>query len=106
MAVNITNDNFAAEIEGSELPIVLDVHASWCGPCQQMIPLFDELSSELQNKYKFAKLNIDEAREIAVQYNISSVPTFIFIKDGKVVGKETGYMSKDILKGKIESILG
>ena len=106
MSVNITKDNFSSEIENSELPVIIDVYATWCGPCQQMMPVFDELSKELDGKYKFAKLNIDEAREIATQYNVSSVPTFIFIKEGKVVGKETGYMNKDILKDKIETILG
>ena len=106
MAVDVTNDNFSKEIEESSLPVVIDVYATWCGPCQQMMPVFDEISKELSNKYKFAKLNIDEAREIAMQYNVSSVPTFIFIKDGKVAGKETGYMSREILKGKIEGYLG
>ncbi|MCK4265259.1 thioredoxin [Candidatus Babeliales bacterium] len=105
MPVNITNENFSTEVEQSELPVVIDVFATWCGPCQQMIPIFEELSKELDSKYKFAKLNIDEAREIAIQYNVSSVPTFIFIKGGKVVGKETGYMSREILKGKIEGAL-
>ncbi len=106
MTINITNENFSTEIAQAKQSVVIDVYATWCGPCQQMMPIFDEISKELSEKYKFAKLNIDEAREIAIQYNISSVPTFIFIKDGKVVGKETGYMSKDILTGKIKNILG
>jgi len=106
MTISITNENFSAEVESSSLPVVLDVYATWCGPCQQMMPLFEELSKEMGDKYKFAKVNIDEAREIAVKYSVSSVPTFIFLKGGQVVGKETGYMSKDILKGRIESILG
>ena len=106
MAINITSDNFVVEIENSSLPIVIDVYASWCGPCQLMLPIFEELSKEMDAKYKFAKLNIDETREVATQYNISSVPTFIFIKNKKVVSKETGYMSKEILKSKIENLLG
>jgi thioredoxin 1 len=63
MPIAITQDNFKKEIEESALPVVLDVYAIWCGPCQQMAPIVDELEKELQGKYKFAKLNVDEARE-------------------------------------------
>ncbi len=106
MAVAITNDNFKAEIEQAQGPIVLDVFASWCGPCQQMKPIFEELEEELGDSYKFAELNVDDARDISIKYGVTSVPTFIFIKDGEIKGKETGYMSKDDLKGKIQSHLG
>lgn len=106
MAIIVSSKNFDQEVKSSPLPVIVDVFATWCGPCRQMAPIFDELAKELSNKYKFAKLNIDEDRDIAIQYNISSIPTFLFIKEGKVVGKETGYLSKDALKKKIESILG
>lgn len=105
MVTNVTKDNFTAEVEQSALPVIVDVYASWCGPCQQMLPIFEEISKELSSKYKFVKLNIDENREIATKFNVSSVPTFLFIKGGKLIGKEMGYMSKDILKQKIESFL-
>ena len=106
MATSITQENYAAEVEQSSQPVVIDCYADWCGPCQQMTPIFDELASELGSTYKFAKINIDNAREIAMQLGVTSVPTFVFVKDGKVVGKESGYMSKDVLKEKIESSLG
>ncbi len=106
MAVELTNDNFKAEVEDATTPVVIDVFATWCGPCQQMMPIFEELEKEFSSKYKFVKLNIDEAREVAVKYNVSSVPTFVFIKDGKVVGKESGYMNKNIFKEKMEGHLG
>ncbi len=106
MPIAITQDNFKKEIEESTLPIVLDIYAIWCGPCQQMTPIVDELEKELQGKYKFAKLNVDEAREISIQYGVTSVPTFIFIKDKQVKGKETGYMSKEDLHDKIKELLG
>ena len=106
MPINITKDNFDQEITKSSMPIVLDVFATWCGPCQQMIPVFDELERELKDKYKFAKLNVDESRELSIQYGVTSVPTFIFIKNGQIKGKETGYMSKEDLKGKISELLG
>ena len=106
MAVSITQENFDAEITKATMPIVLDVYATWCGPCQQMLPILEELEKELGSKYIFAKLNVDEAREISIKYGVTSVPTFVFIKGGKVKGKETGYMSKEVLKEKIEAALG
>jgi thioredoxin 1 len=106
MPISITSENFDEEITKSTLPIILDVYAPWCGPCQYMTPIFEELENELSNKYKFAKLNIDEERDIAVQYQVSSIPTFIFIKKGQIVGRETGYMDKETLKGKIKTFLG
>lgn len=98
MAIAITAENFDHEIKKSANPVVIDVYATWCGPCQQMMPIFEELEKELGRQYTFAKLNVDEAREISIQFGVTSVPTFIFMKDGKIVGKETGYMSKDTLK--------
>lgn len=106
MTINVTAKNFDKEVLQSKLPVIIDAYASWCGPCQQMMPIFEELAKELAGTYKFVKLNIDEARDLAVKYNVSSVPTFIFVKAGKVIGTETGYMSKNIIKEKIESLLG
>jgi thioredoxin 1 len=105
MIVSITNANYASEIEHSTLPVVVDAYASWCGPCQQMMPEFEALARELSSTYKFAKLNVDDARDIAIKHGISSVPTLLFIKGGKVVAKEVGFMGKNLLKSKIETHL-
>jgi len=102
MAVSITTENHETEIKQSNKPIILDVYATWCGPCQQMTPIIEELEKEFGDEYKFAKLNVDEAREISIKdYGVTSVPTFVFIKNGVVKGKETGYMSKEVMKEKI-----
>ena len=106
MAIVITSENFEKEVLKSNIPVVIDVFANWCGPCQQVAPIFDELAKELGDKYKLVKINIDEERDLAINYNVSSIPTFIFIKGGEVVGKEMGYMSKEDLKAKIEEIFG
>lgn len=103
MITSITSDNFEKEIKQETKPVVLDVYASWCGPCQQMMPIIEELAQELSHKYKFSKLNVDEARDISIQYGVISVPTFLFLKNGKIKGKEVGYMSKETLQEKIES---
>lgn len=105
MAILITTENFEQEIMQSALPVVIDVFAPWCGPCQQMAPIFDELATELADTCKLAKLNIDNNRELAIQYNVSSIPTFIFIKNGKVIAKESGSMNKETLKAKISAHL-
>jgi thioredoxin 1 len=102
MAISITPQNFEAEIVQATKPIILDVYATWCGPCQQMMPVIEELEQELGGKYKFVKLNVDEAREISIRYSVTSVPTFIFIQNNVVKGKETGYMSKEALQEAIE----
>lgn len=106
MPIAITKDNFDNEIVNSKLPVILDVYATWCGPCLQMAPIFHELEKELGQKYTFAQLNVDETREIAINYGVTSIPTFIFIKNNEVLGKETGYMSKDDLAHKITEYLG
>ena len=105
MVNSATQDSLEKEIKESTLPLVIDIYASWCGPCQQMLPIFEELSKELNNKAKFLKINIDEARTLAIKYGVTSIPTFIFIKNKKVIDKATGYLSKEDLKEKIEALL-
>ncbi len=106
MPIPLTKENYEEEVVKSSLPIVLDVYATWCGPCLQMMPIVEELAKEQGAKYKFLKLNVDESRELAIQYGVTSIPTFVFIKNGDVVGKETGYMSKEDLLTKITQLLG
>lgn len=101
----ITNQNFAKEIEQAEKPAILDVFATWCGPCQQVAPIFEELAEELGEHYVFASLDIDQARDVAVQLKVTSVPTFLFFKEGKVVGRTTGYLNKGAMKLKIQEFL-
>lgn len=102
IAVNQSN---VEEISQSDKPVVVDIYADWCGPCQQMAPIFEELEKEMTH-IKFTKINVDEARELAVEYGVTSIPTFVFIKDNEVVGRTTGYMPKEDLQAKIKELLG
>ena len=104
--VSITQHNFKQEVEESTLPVVIDVYAVWCGPCQQIAPIFDELEKEMGQSYKFVKMNVDEARDLSVKFGVSSIPTFLFIKNNELKGKEVGYMSKADLQKKITTLLG
>lgn len=106
MPVAVNKDNYEAEIAQADKPVIIDVYATWCGPCQQMEPIIEELEKELQDTHKFVKINVDEARDLAVQFGVTSIPTFVFIKEGKIKGKETGYISKEDLKEKITEYFG
>lgn len=104
MIVSITNENFAELIEKSSKPVIIDVYAVWCGPCHYMMPIFEELALELGDRYLFAKLNVDEAQELAIHFSVSSVPTFIFMENSIVVDMETGTLTKEGLKDRINTL--
>ena len=93
--INLTNENFEKEVISSKKPILVDFWASWCGPCQMIAPIVEEISNELSERIEVGKLNVDEQPEIAIKYDVMSIPTLIFFKDGKVVNTIIGYHSKD-----------
>lgn len=102
----ITRENFESEIMQAKKPVIIDASATWCGPCQYMKPIFEELAQELKDSFIFAELNVDDAREVAIKFGVSSVPTFIFLQNGQLKGKEMGSMSKEDLTAKIYKYLG
>ena len=104
MAVNVTNDN-AKEFMATELPIVLDFSATWCGPCKQLAPIIDELSQEYAGRIAVGKCDIEEADDLTAEYGIRNVPTVIFIKNGQVVDKFVGSKSKGDVQAKFEALL-
>ena len=104
MATNVTNEN-AKEFMATELPIVLDFGAAWCGPCKQLAPIMDELSEEYAGRIAVGKCDIEEADDLTMEYGIRNVPTVIFIKDGKVVDRFVGSKSKGDVKAFFEKLL-
>jgi len=100
-AVNETNLNTFLE-ESHKKPLIIDAYAEWCGPCQQMAPLFEQVAKELEASYTFAKLNVDDNTDVADRYKIRSIPTMLFIKNGSVIATKAGFMNASALKAEIE----
>jgi len=105
MLVELTEENLKKEVIDSSIPVIIKAYATWCGPCIQMTPIFEEVSKLFTDKVRFLELNVDQARDLAIQYGITSIPTMIFIKDGQIVSKETGFMDKDTLQAKVEAFI-
>ncbi len=102
MAVlNITDKNFEEEVLKSDLPVLVDFWAEWCGPCRMVSPIVDEIAGELQDKLKVVKVNVDEAQDLAGKYQVMSIPTLLLFKEGDPVEQIVGAMSKDQLLEKI-----
>jgi thioredoxin 1 len=98
---HLTAANFQETIAKSTLPILVDFWAPWCGPCKAIAPILEELTKDLAGKITIAKVNVDEANEIAGQYGIRAIPTMILFKNGQVVEQFTGLMDKATLRAKI-----
>ncbi len=92
-AIHVTSDNFKEVVLNSDKPVLVDFWAKWCGPCQTMGPIVEELSEEIQDM-KVCKMDIDEAMEIARQYRVMSIPSFLIFKDGEVAARTVGEQTK------------
>ncbi len=97
-AINVTIDNFDNEVMKSDLPVLLDFWAPWCGPCRMVGPIIDQLSEEVKGEAKVVKINVDEQAELAAAFKISSIPTLAVIKDGKLASMQAGARNKSDMR--------
>ena len=105
METVFTSANFDADVLGSEIPVVVDFFATWCGPCRMMAPVIEELAEEYDGKVKIGKLDVDENSDIAARYGVMSIPTIILFKNGEVFSKSVGLQDKEVLKNAIKEML-
>ena len=91
----ITKDNFESEVLNSDIPVLVDFWASWCGPCKMLSPIIEEIEKEYDGKVKVGKVNVDEEMELALKYQVTSIPTVIIFKNGEAVNTSVGFRKKD-----------
>jgi len=103
--VEVTDANFDAEVLKSDMPVLVDFWAPWCGPCRMVAPVVDELSDEYDGKVKFVKLNTDDNVKTASQYGIRSIPTLLVFKGGEPVGQIVGFRPKSDMKKRLDAAL-
>jgi len=101
----VSEMEFENEVIKSEVPVVVDFFATWCGPCKLIAPILDQLSDEFGEAAKIVKVDVDQAKEMAIEYNVKSVPTLIFFKNGEIVDKVVGALPKNELKSKITPLV-
>ncbi len=105
MALQFTDANFQKEALESDIPVLVDFYADWCGPCKMVAPIVAELAKEYEGKFKIGKLNVDEEPNTAEKYRVMSIPTLLIIKNGEVADTIVGAVPKKTLQDKINSHL-
>lgn len=106
MAQHFTDENFQMEVLESDIPVLVDFYADWCGPCKMVAPIIEELAGEYEGKIKIGKLNVDEELNTTEKYRVMSIPTLIFFKNGTAVETMVGAVPKKSLKEKLDSLIG
>ena len=100
--LKITAANFENEVLRSDKPVLLDFYADWCGPCKMLAPVLHEIAEENAGALKVGKVNVDEQMELAMRFQVSSIPMLVVFKDGKIVAKSVGYRSKAEIAAMVE----
>lgn len=103
--VTLTEDNFQSEVLDSDVPVLVDFWAEWCGPCKMIAPTIEELAADFDGKAKVAKVNVDEQPNLAGKYQVRSIPTLLFFRGGEVAEQMIGAAPKDALKDKLNALI-
>lgn len=105
MAIHVKSSDFENVVLKSEVPVLVDFFATWCGPCKMIAPSIDQLSTEMEGKAKIVKIDIDESGDLAGNYRVMSVPTLMFFKGGKPVDQLVGAVPKATIESKLNSLM-
>ena len=103
--VHVTDDNFQSEVMESDRPVLVDFTAGWCGPCKQLAPVVEALATAYDGKLKVAKLDVEENQNTAMKFGIMSVPTLLFMKQGKVADQVVGNVPREQIEERIAKVL-
>ena len=103
--IHVSDDSFEQEVLQSEMPVLIDYWAEWCGPCKQLSPTVEEIAVENQDKLKVCKMDVDSNREIAAKYGIRSIPSLIIFKNGELVNRQVGVSQKNVYADYIDALL-
>ena len=104
MAKQVTDDSFDSDVLNAEEPVLVDFWAEWCGPCKMLGPILDELAEEKGDSCKIAKVNIDDCRDLAVEYGVKSIPMLLFFNQGEVKDEQVGLVNKETISSKLDAI--
>ncbi|AFU67691.1 thioredoxin [Psychroflexus torquis ATCC 700755] len=105
MTLEITDKDFQEKVLESDIPVLVDFWAAWCGPCRMVGPIIDELNTEYEGKAVIAKMDVDQNQEFAAKYGVRNIPTVLFFKNGEMVNRQVGVAQKETYKEAIDNLL-
>lgn len=100
--IKVTSENFSEEVIKSDIPVLADFYADWCGPCKMLSPILSEIAEEYEGTLKVVRINVDDEPDLAGSFSISSIPALMYIKNGQLIASQIGYVTKEELESKLK----